>query len=92
MTAGVSTAAGSTLYIGTTASVASTDSFTAVGEVTEIPEFGRQYNEIKYAPLSSRAVQKFKGSYDDGSVTISMGKDLSDAGQAAMLVARDSDF
>lgn len=89
---GVSTAAGALLYIGTTATNGVTDSYINVGEVTEIPEFGRVYNAVKYNPLASRGTQKFKGSYDDGSVAVSMGKDLTDAGQAAMVVARDSDF
>lgn len=87
----VSTAAGATLSVGTTAAVGSTDSFTAVGEVVTLPEFGRVYNIIKYLPLSSRGVQKFKGSYDDGDLAVSLGKSLGDAGQAAMLVARDVD-
>jgi hypothetical protein len=89
---GVSTAAGALLYIGTTASNSATDTYTAVGEVTSIPEFGRVYATVKYNPLSSRGTQKFKGSYDDGAVTIPMGKDLSDEGQAALLLARDTDF
>lgn len=92
MATGVSTAAGAVLSIGSTATNQTTDTYTAIGEVTAISEFGRVYNTVKYSPLGSRGVQKFKGSYDDGTVTVSMGKDLSDAGQAAALVARDSDF
>lgn len=87
----VSTAAGATLSIGTTAAVGSTDTFTPVGEVVTLPEFGRVYNIVKYLPLSSRGVQKFKGSYDDGDLVVSLGKSLNDAGQAAMLTARDVD-
>ncbi len=89
---GVSTAAGATLAIGTTAANGATDTFITVGEVTQIPEFGRVYNTVKYSPLSSRGVKKFKGSFDDGSVAVEMGKDLTDAGQAARLLARDTDF
>lgn len=88
---GVSTNAGALLYIGTTASDQSTDTYTVIGEVVAIPEFGRSYNEIKYTPLASRGVQKFKGSYDDGSVAIPIGKDSSDAGQAALIIALDVD-
>lgn len=88
---GVSTAAGAKLYIGTTALSPVGDTFTNVGEIINIPAFGRTYNEIKYAPLNSRGVQKFKGSYDDGSVAVEIGKDLSDAGQAALVVALDVD-
>ena len=89
---GVSTAAGATLSIGTTAAVGSTDTYTAVGEVVGLPEFGRVYNVVKYTPLATRNVQKFKGSYDDGDIAIPLGKNLGDAGQAAMLVARDVDL
>ena len=89
---GVSTAAGATLSIGTTAAVGSTDTFVAVGEVVGIPEFGRVYNVIKYTPLATRNVQKFKGSYDDGDIAVPLGKNLGDVGQAAMLVARDVDL
>lgn len=88
---GASTAAGAKILIGTTASVAATDTFVEIGEVVTIPEFGRSYNEIKHNPLSSRGTQKFKGSYDDGSITISLGKDASDAGQAAVIAALDID-
>jgi hypothetical protein len=91
MTAGVSTAAGAKLFIGTTALVGATDTFVEVGEITGIPEFGRVYNEVKYSPLNSRGVQKFKGSFDDGSVSVPLGKDLTDDGQAALVVALDVD-
>lgn len=87
----VSTAAGATLSIGTTAAVGATDTFTVIGEVTALPEFGRVYAAIKYTPLSNRGVQKFKGSYDDGALAVTMGKDLTDAGQAALVVALDAD-
>lgn len=89
---GATTAAGTQLYIGTTASNAQTDTYTAVAEVTNIPEFGRVYNTIKYNPLATRGTKKFKGSYDDGSLAVDLGKDLSDPGQAACLAARDTDF
>jgi hypothetical protein len=89
---GASTAAGAKLYIGTTATDASTDTYTEVAEVIDIPAFGRQYNEVTYSPLSSRGVQKFKGSYNDGSIAVRLGKDASDEGQAAILAALDTDF
>jgi hypothetical protein len=88
---GVSTAAGTALSIGTTALVGSTDTYNALGQITTIPEFGRVYTEIKFSPLSTRGVLKFKGSFDDGSIAVVMGKDSTDAGQQAALVARDVD-
>lgn len=88
---GVSTSAGAKLYIGTTASVGSTDSFTPVGDIVTLPEFGRVYTEVKFLPLDSRGVQKFKGSYDDGSLAVTLGKDLTDAGQLLLVTALDVD-
>ena len=88
---GVATAAGAKLYIGTTATVGSTDSYTEVGEVASLGEFGRTYAEVTWSPINSRGVQKFKGSYNDGNMAVGLGRDISDAGQAAMRVALDID-
>lgn len=88
---GVATAAGATIYIGTTASSAASDTYTEIGEVASIPEFGRVYQEIKWNPINSRGTQKFKGSYDDGSISVPLGKDASDAGQAKVIAALDVD-
>jgi hypothetical protein len=85
------TAAGATLSIGTTATVAAGDDYDAISNVVGIPEYGRAYAEIKFSPLSSRAVLKFKGSYDDGNLSVSMGKDTADAGQAALIAAMATD-
>lgn len=88
---GASVATGLSLYIGTTALVGSTDTFTEIAEIVEVPEFGREYSKVEYNPIKLRGVQKFKGGYDDGNLLVSFGKDLNDVGQAAMLVALDSD-
>lgn len=88
---GVATAAGARLYIGTTASDGSTDSYTEVGEVASLGEFGRTYAEVTWSPINSRGIQKFKGSYNDGSMAVGLGRDINDAGQAAMKVALDVD-
>lgn len=85
------TAAGTTISIGTTATDPTTDTYLAVGEVTTIPEFGRVYKSITYNPIATRGTKKFKGSYDDGSVAIAMAKSSGDAGQQAVLAARDVD-
>ena len=88
---GAATAAGAVLYIGTTAVVSATDTYTAVAEIVSIPKFGRTYNKIEHKPLGDRGTQKFKGSYNEGDPQIAFAKDISDAGQAAMLVALDTD-
>lgn len=89
---GANIAAGTALHIGTTAEVTTTDTYTEIAEVVSIPEFGRVYSVTKYNPLKSRGTQKFKGSFDDGTVAIKLGKDATDEGQVAALAALDSDF
>lgn len=89
--AGVATASGAKLYIGTTAALAATDTFVEVAQIATLPEFGREYDLITFKPVSSRAAKKLKGNYNDGDVTISLGKDLTNAGQLALQVARDVD-
>ncbi len=87
----VSTAAGAKLYIGTAETLPSPDDYLEVGEITNMGEFGRVYNEIKYNALGNRGTLKFKGSYDDGQLSLDLGRAPSDVGQAAMVVALDSD-
>lgn len=65
--------------------------YTAVGEVTDMGEVGREYNIVNHVPLGNRRVQKLKGSYNSGSITLQFGRDFSDAGQVLLATARDSD-
>jgi hypothetical protein len=87
------TAAGSKLYIGgsnPTADQTDLDaetSWTEVGEITNIPEFGLSYGKIEHKPLADRATYKFKGSFDGGSVQLDMAEAPADAGQTALLAA-----
>lgn len=62
-----------------------------VGEITDFGEFGREYNPVKHNPVASRGTQKFKGSFDEGQMTLQIGCDTDDAGQIVMKTARDSD-
>lgn len=88
-----SPSAGTKLYMGGTSPGALlTDTYVEIGGIESIPEFGRSYNEVTFTPLAERGVQKYKGSFNDGSVTVPLAKDLSNAGQAALYAARDSDF
>lgn len=70
-------------------------SFTEVGEVTNIPPFGRTYGETTHKPVASRKTFKFKGSYDDGNLTLTMALATADAavdaGQGILTTALDSD-
>lgn len=87
----VQTSAGCKIYIGTSEATASPDDWLEIGEVTNFSEFGRVYTEIKHDSIGTRGTRKFKGSYDDGNITLQLGRDPSDVGQAAAITARDSD-
>jgi hypothetical protein len=87
----VNTAAGSKLYIGTTASNPVGDTYVEVAEIANMGQFGRVYDEIKFSSLSDRNVRKFKGQRDDGGIQLELGRSANDAGQAAMVLALDSD-
>jgi hypothetical protein len=63
--------------------------FTVIGEVISIGEYGATQEEVTHTPLTSGIVQKFKGATNNGSLSIEMGHDLSDAGQALLLAASD---
>lgn len=65
--------------------------WTSIGEVTELGEFGRVYNVIKLNLLKDRRTVKRKGSYDDGTVAAQMARVPSDNGQAILVAAVNSD-
>lgn len=65
--------------------------YTLVGEITDLGEFGKEYNLITHNPLGDRKTYKLKGSYNNGSIQASMALDENDAGQTAMRTAQDSD-
>ena len=65
--------------------------WTEIGEVTDLGEFGKEYSIVNHNPLGSRQTIKRKGSFDNGSISLSLAKDATDAGQTALLAALDSD-
>ncbi len=64
---------------------------TLVGEVTDLGEFGREYALVTFIPVGSRGVQKKKGSFNQGTMTIGLGLDTDDAGQIMLKAASQSD-
>lgn len=62
-----------------------------VGEVTDIAEFGRTYEEIITNYLNQRRVAKHKGNYDEGSPAITVTRNTGDDGQQACQTALASD-
>lgn len=92
------TAAGTKFYIGaalpTTYNKAGFEAvdWTEVGEITEIPEFGKKFNVVTHNPLGTRKTAKRKGSYNNGSIDIPYAYDADDdAGQVELIDAVDSD-
>ena len=65
--------------------------YTTIGEITDAGEFGKEYNLVTHNPLADRKTYKRKGSYNNGSMTLQMGRVPDDAGQVLLLAAQDSD-
>lgn len=61
--------------------------YTEVGEVTNIADFGATSNIINHSPLSNPIIQKFKGSADMGGGSLDFASLSSDAGQIALKTA-----
>ena len=91
------TSAGTTLRI-TASAPATFDSTgynalvtTLVGEVTDLGEFGREYALVTHNPVGNRSTQKFKGSFNEGTMNITLALDTDDAGQVICKAASTSD-
>lgn len=95
----VQTAAGTTIAISAVLPVTNTQSgyggsnviFTNIGEITDGGEHGREYALVTHMPIGSRGVQKFKGSFNEGTKTLQLGLDQDDAGQVIAKAAVTSD-
>lgn len=99
----VQTSAGSTLRIqatppatfdaaGYTAAFDASPSIAAlIGEITDMGEFGREYALVTHNPLATRGTQKYKGSYNEGTMSLQLGLDNEDAGQLIAQEAVESD-
>jgi len=93
----VRTSAGSTLKISASAPATfnaagySALVYTSVGEITDLGEFGREFTLVTHNPVGSRGTQKFKGSFNEGTMNLSLGLDTDDAGQVLMKAGSLSD-
>lgn len=96
------TGAGSTLAISATAPATENATgfgavtYTDVGEVVSIGEYGAISNLVTHNPLADRKTYKFKGSYNNGSLAVNLAKAVSDAGQVILAAAgaptNDADY
>lgn len=92
------TSAGTTLSISAaapatyTAAGFSALTWTEIGEVSDLGEFGRQYNLVTFNTLGNRRTVKRKGSFNDGTIAAQMARAPDDAGQTILTTAVDSDL
>src|SRR6056297_1331598 len=97
MASGAFTSAGTTIGIAsgdpTTYDASGFESLTfdVIGEVTDLGEFGREYSLVTHNPLGDRQTVKRKGSYNDGSISMTVARTPDDAGQTTLQAALDSD-
>jgi hypothetical protein len=90
----VNTAAGTKIFIGPQAeatldTIVEYDalSYTELGEVEDIGEFGDQANPVNFTALADGRVRKLKGSMDAGNLQAIVGFDGNDAGQLLLPAA-----
>lgn len=65
-------------------------SYTEVADVEDLGDFGDTFEQVDFIALSDARKRKFKGSVDAGTLSVTLGLNVSDAGQAAVETARDA--
>ena len=88
------TSANCKFYIGTKAPAADltefqADTYTEVGSIEDLGEFGDAFNAITFTSLGDGRVRKLKGTKDAGDMTLVVAFDGDDEGQAALLAAAE---
>ena len=63
--------------------------FVDVAEVTDVGEYGAAYEVVTHNPLGTGRTVKRKGTVNDGSLQLSLGRDPSDAGQTLIIAGVD---
>ena len=91
------TSAGTKLYISATAPATYNQAgfaaltFTEVGEIVNMGDFGRTYNIVNHINLGSRKTVKLKGSYNEGNLDLQLARAPGNSGQALVVTASTSD-
>lgn len=89
---------GAKIFIGPVNSTANTASayaaltYTEIGEVDSMSEFGPQSSVITFASLGDAIMRKAKGVRDNGDATIVVANDPRDPGQIALVAAEKTNF
>jgi hypothetical protein len=89
------TASGTQIYIGpsvgsttdTLAEFQALSPWTAVGEVSSLGEYGDQSNDVTFQSLEDARVRHTKGARDAGTMVLTVARDGTDPGQAALIDA-----
>ncbi len=97
MAVSAQSAAGAKIYIGPVTAAATVSayaalSYTEIGGVESISEFGDAAGQITFTGLSDNRVQKLKGAYDAGDITVVAAWGPRDAGQIAARTAAGTKF
>lgn len=90
-TEGLKYSAGAKYYIAVPGPLSPAPSWQLVGEITNMGEFGRQYEKIIHQSLNRRGALKKKGGYDEGDFSFELAWKDDDDGQAMMLEAANAD-
>lgn len=86
------TSANCKFYIGTKAPATDltefqSDTYTEVGSIEDLGEFGDAFNAVTFTSLGDGRVRKLKGTKDAGDMTLVVAFDAGDAGQTALVAA-----
>lgn len=68
----------------------SAETWTEVGLITQFGEYGRVYDLVTFQQVYDGRTFKLKGPYNDGQLTLTVGQDLSDAGQELLYDAANA--
>ena len=88
----LNTAAGCLFSIGsksgaTTEALHKADTYVEVGEIEDLGEFGDTFSSVTFTSLRDGRVRKYKGTADAGDLTLTVGLDNGDLGQAKLKIA-----
>lgn len=63
---------------------------TEIGLVENFGELGRVFEMVPFVSVAEGRTRKLKGAYNDGQIQLTVGQDLSDAGQLALKTYADA--
>jgi hypothetical protein len=92
---GVNTNFGAKLWISSATTTTATDtqaefealSYTQVGKIVSMGQFGDTYQDVPFTPLENARTEHLKGTVDGGTMQLEVGFDASDTGQDALMTA-----